>query len=189
MSNDHDTELAEKVDVVFEKTPGFTKSGRKITRVGRKTKFTRKNVRAILKHIQNGNYQTTAAKAMGVKESTFHEWKRKYPEFSAACDKAEQDCEANLVEIVYSKAKTSLQAAQWLLERKFPDRFGKLDKTQNDTRIAAVTQMSEEDLKKAVRSILSKLTGQEDKSPESKENIVASEPVVVLPPTSSLKVH
>ena len=78
----------------------------------------------------------------GVGESTFHRWLQnaregrggknlaRYREFGELVQKALGDSEAGLVARILTASTKSWQAAAWLLERKWPDRWARRERTE-----------------------------------------------------------
>ena len=94
-------------------------------RMGRPTKLTPEVQKRILAFIRAGNTFRDSAACAGIGESTFFQWKRENPEFLAALKKAEvQFIDRNLA-IIQKTANKTWTAAAWLLERRFPERFGR----------------------------------------------------------------
>jgi transposase len=87
--------------------------------------------------IRAGATGEVAAQAVGVDPSTFDLWLQKgrngvqpYRDFSERVARARAESEAGLVARIASVAgKGSWQAAAWLLERRFPERWGKPGET------------------------------------------------------------
>ena len=97
-------------------------TGRKM---GRPSKLTPEVQKRILTLIRAGNTFHDSAIGAGVGESTFFQWKRENPEFLAALKKAEvQFIDRNLA-IIQKATNKAWTAAAWLLERRFPERFGR----------------------------------------------------------------
>ncbi len=59
----------------------------------------------------------------GVSESSYYSWLNKYPEFSEAIKKA--TIQFKRVHLSKIAADESWQASAWILERRFPDEYGK----------------------------------------------------------------
>ena len=107
--------------------------------MGRPTKLTPEVQERIVQALRAGNYQETAAAYAGIGESTFYEWMERgrdepgsvYSEFVEAVTKAKADAEVRDVALI-DKAATdgSWQAAAWKLERKFPHRWGRVNRTE-----------------------------------------------------------
>lgn len=77
----------------------------------------------ILALISEGQTIRIACKAAGVSERTFREWKAKNKGLATALKKAEADFE--LVHLKKIGAAEDWKSSAWLLERKFPKRYGK----------------------------------------------------------------
>ena len=122
---------------------------------GRPTKLTSETHARIVQAIQAGNYIETAAAYAGISKNTLYEWLRRgarekerlasnrrarpkkaeqpYLEFADAVEKALAEAEVRDVVTVLKAADAGQwQAAAWRLERKFPDRWGRRDKVQQE---------------------------------------------------------
>lgn len=95
---------------------------------GRPTKLTDERVETILVALRAGNYLETAARVAGVSYQTLNEWRKDFPEFSEAVEKARAEAEARNVAMVQTAARSTWHAAAWWLERSFPSRFGRRDR-------------------------------------------------------------
>ena len=104
--------------------------------MGRKTKLTPELHDRIVQFIRAGNYIRTACLACGIDEATYFNWMKwgkqantgVFFEFFKALKKAEAEAEARLVTQVNLAGPKNWQAAMTMLERKFPERWGKRDK-------------------------------------------------------------
>jgi hypothetical protein len=88
--------------------------------------------------IQLGNYTSVAVEAASVARSTFYAWMRRgrtgeepYASFRNAVRAAEAVAEASAIQVIRGAAQKQWQAAAWFLERKFPDRWGRKDRTEH----------------------------------------------------------
>jgi transposase len=106
---------------------------------GRQTKLTPEVQDRIVAALRAGNYQETAARYAGISEDTFYEWLKRgkeepgsaYSEFSEAVEKAKADAEVRDVALIDKAAHDgSWQAAAWKLERKFPNKWGRVNRTE-----------------------------------------------------------
>ena len=83
--------------------------------------------------VRAGNYREVAAQAAGVPPRTFYRWCRRGREASAgplrefwqALLEAERAAEMGAVALVMKRARKDARHAQWWLERKFPERWGR----------------------------------------------------------------
>lgn len=87
----------------------------------------------IIEAIRKGNYRCVAAQHAGVNQSALSRWMTKgkrdasgvYHDFRKAVLEAENAAEIEAVGFVRRAAEGGdVKAAQWFLERKFPDRWG-----------------------------------------------------------------
>jgi len=92
----------------------------------------------IVTYIEGGSYVETAAAGASLNKDTFYAWLKKgkkeskgiYRNFSDAIRKAIARSELRDVNNIYNAGKTSWQASAWRLERKYPDRWGRKDRTE-----------------------------------------------------------
>jgi hypothetical protein len=101
----------------------------------RPTKFTRETVELLLAGIRAGLPYHLAADAAGVSRSTFNEWQAgQFPrgadpqlklDSSDALTRAKGQSALRLMATINRAAPTDWRAAAWILERRFPDDFGK----------------------------------------------------------------
>lgn len=107
--------------------------------MGRPTKLTPEVQEKIVTALRAGNYQETAALYAGITAATFYDWMNRgknepesiYAEFLDAVEKAKADAEVrDVVLIDRAAADGNWQAAAWKLERKFPQRWGRVNRTE-----------------------------------------------------------
>ncbi|MDP2322555.1 MAG: hypothetical protein Q8N51_00815 [Gammaproteobacteria bacterium] len=98
---------------------------------GRPSKFTPEIRAKILDAISAGNYREVAAEYAGVGKRTFYTWMhdkgRECEDFQQSVTQAENQAEIRMVALVAVAAKKDAKHAQWWLERKFHDRWGRKD--------------------------------------------------------------
>ncbi|MEM2508966.1 MAG: transposase [Candidatus Thermoplasmatota archaeon] len=111
--------------------------GLKNKKMARKSKLTAEVEEALLKMIEQGLTVKRACNALGISEKTFYSWiergktgKGKYAEFLDKVKKAEAKFIADAVEKIKEAGQKNWQALAWLLERKFPEEFGKKESLQ-----------------------------------------------------------
>lgn len=86
----------------------------------------------IVDWVANGNFYEVACMLAGVELETFYRWmeqgKKGSDEVSQAfyleVKRAEAKAEAERLQVVLETAETNWRAAQWLLEKRFPDKWG-----------------------------------------------------------------
>jgi hypothetical protein len=136
---------------------------------GRPTKFNPEVCTKIIEAIKNGATFEKAAEAGGVNYSTILNWKEKgmkanegvYFEFFQNLKKAEDHGEDQLLQNIINAGKLPQhwQANAWILERRYPHKWGKIDRqeiTGKDGGAIVVQQMTDEEVKKRAREILGK---------------------------------
>jgi len=108
-------------------------------KIGRKLKLTPAMIKKIAAHVRIGNYAITACRACGIGETTYYRWLENgerensgiYREFWEAIKTAEAEAELMHVSNI---SRAGIQEGNWIpsmtiLERKYPDRWGRKDKT------------------------------------------------------------
>lgn len=98
------------------------------------TKLTPEAHKAIVARVLAGNYRETACAAAGICSRTLRDWLRRgasgkpedaiYAAFSADLDKAEAASESRQIAALTQAAAKDWRAAAWLLEKKYPKRWG-----------------------------------------------------------------
>jgi len=122
------------------------------------SKYTPERVERIVGSVRKGLPFTTSAALGGISESTFYQWQKDYPEFSEAIKAAEAEAEERLVEQI--SLDPSWQSKAWILERRHPDRWGRVDRNKVELTgrggdpIQVVSNMSDEEVISRARRIL-----------------------------------
>ena len=103
---------------------------RKRRRLGRPSKYQPATAKKILRGIAEGLSRSAAAASAGIAESTFFEWQREFPEFSQSIKKADAACQLKCLRSIACAARSPhhWQAAAWLLERRFPETYGRISR-------------------------------------------------------------
>ena len=108
-----------------------------MSNAGRPSKLTEELQAEICKYIEQGNTYDRACRLTGISDSIFYLWKAegeksesgKYFEFLEAVKKAADLFKAwNIGVIMKAAQENTWQAAAWLLERKYPEEFGRRDR-------------------------------------------------------------
>jgi len=109
-------------------------------RSGRKTKLTPDVQDRIVQAVRGGNYIQVAARYAGIGEVTFYEWLKKgetdveggiYRNFLKAIKDAEALAEIEAVAQVRLASRENWAAGMTWLERKFPQRWGRHERTEH----------------------------------------------------------
>lgn len=108
--------------------------------IGRPSKLTPEVQDKVVQAILAGNYQDTAAQYAGIGTTTFYRWMEKgaeddapqmYRDFREAVESANATAEVRDVALITQAAQSGTwQAAAWKLERKFPQRWGRFQRTE-----------------------------------------------------------
>ena len=98
--------------------------------MGRPSKYSPSKAARIFRAVQKGCSRQAAAALAGINPDTLYEWQRRYPEFSEGLEKADARFERACVASIRKAGlnKRNWAANSWLLERKFPQRFGRVDR-------------------------------------------------------------
>lgn len=106
-------------------------------KVGRKPKLDERLTEQLVQLLKSGNYVETAIAAVGLSKSTFYEWLERgdhervaqadepYRVFREKVEHARAEGEATNVLRIARAAAEDWKAAAWMLERQFPDRWGR----------------------------------------------------------------
>ena len=122
--------------------------------MARPTRLNQEKMEKIAQLISAGNFAETAAQASGISKATYYNWlargkaekdrlekedksnpkasEKPYVEFLDTIEKAKAEAEARMI-LVISKAASdpkSWTAAAWWLERVFPQKYGKITRTE-----------------------------------------------------------
>jgi hypothetical protein len=114
---------------------GSTKCAAHLGRVGRKSALTPELRDQLLTMLRAGNYLNVACVAVGITRQTFQEWMTRgksdepkdavFRELRVAVAEARAKGEARNVARIAAAAAENWQAAAWLLERQYPERWGR----------------------------------------------------------------
>ena len=117
--------------------PGLTAKGRPRRPIGQPPKLLKDNIRErVLQAIRRGCSYKNACIAGGITEACFYDWKAKaedpeqdpcYSEFAKELDRARAEGESRLVELMEVHAVEDPRAAQFILERRHPEEWGRRD--------------------------------------------------------------
>lgn len=104
---------------------------------GHGEKLTPATVAAVLESISHGAPISVSCQAAGLASKTVFNWRRRaesddpdaapYREFVELLEQARAAAEADNVRVIKTAAKTNWTAAAWLLERAYPERWGRRD--------------------------------------------------------------
>jgi transposase len=106
-------------------------------RNGRPSELTPEVTERVCQVLRAGNYLEVAAVAAGISRSTCYDWLKRgdpegtapadapYRDFRESVEKARAEGEARNVTLIAQAAPKNWQAAAWLLERQFPERWGR----------------------------------------------------------------
>jgi hypothetical protein len=101
-------------------------------RTGRPSKLTPEVRERILQAVRGGNFRDVAAQWAGIAPETLSRWlvrpESTYVAFRQALIEAEQQAEIRAVALILKAAETDPRNAQWWLERKFPERWGRRER-------------------------------------------------------------
>jgi transposase len=99
---------------------------------GRPTKATPERLEKLIEGVRSGLTFEIASKRAGISYTTFKEWRKdpRLSAFAAEIKNAEADAEHELLQTIKaaSHEKNQWQAAAWILERRYPERYGRIDR-------------------------------------------------------------
>jgi transposase len=105
-------------------------------KAGRPTVMQPQLVDRLCEALGNGNWREVACAWAGISSSTFRNWMAKgeaekvgrFRDFRRRVLEAEQSAEIRAVQLVMQAAENDARHAEWFLERKFPERWGRKDR-------------------------------------------------------------
>lgn len=112
--------------------------------VGRPSKLDDRTAERILSILRAGGYAETAAQAAGIGKRTFQRWMERghqdgadpdeepYRRFRAAVEEARAIGESRNVALIAHAATENWQAAAWMLERQFPERWARVSQRDKE---------------------------------------------------------
>ena len=105
------------------------------TQIGRPSKLTPDVLELLVQMLRAGNYVGVSCHAARISRRTFSDWMKRgrsnapedsiYAEFRDRVEQARAEGEVRNVTSIASAARESWQAAAWLLERQYPERWGR----------------------------------------------------------------
>jgi hypothetical protein len=89
-------------------------------------------VLTLLKHVEEGLPLPDAARLAGIHPSVVYEWRATIPAIAEALKSAEAKLKQRMVAHITKAAPTNWAAAMTLLERRFPEEFGRRDRVRHE---------------------------------------------------------
>lgn len=111
----------------------------------------------LLALVRGGSYRTTAGRLLGVGAEAVERWLRADPVLRQRVELAESELERQLVETVIEAALNDPKQANWLLERKFRNHWGR---TSQDSGAETAPRYSDDVLKAWVEKRTEQKQGQ-----------------------------
>jgi transposase len=105
--------------------------------MARPTKRTPEREKRLLQAIRAGNTRRAAAAYAGISDDSLERWAKRCADFADALTRAEAESEVALVAIVRQAASQDWRAAMAILERRWPDSWGKREKLDLDVYVRA----------------------------------------------------
>jgi hypothetical protein len=93
---------------------------------GRRTLLTVHLRKRLCELLSAGNTVKTSCAAVGVSERSFFDWCEQKPHFAQATNRARSQAKIKLVRIITAAAPLDWRAASFLLERGWPNEYGKV---------------------------------------------------------------
>ena len=123
--------------------------------MGRDPKLNKVICEKICEGVLKGNYITTVCRSVGISPRTYHNWKKwgeegrePYKTFYEKVTECEAKAEMDILNVIYTSAidQGNWLSSAWILERKYPNRFGKREQmalqTDNDFKLEISTAKS-----------------------------------------------
>jgi transposase len=116
-------------------------------------------MRRVVKFLEEGLPYNIVAKYLGVKMTTVELWLRKgqenhnesYRKFYKLCSSAESKAQRELLKKLRQHEDNDWRVPAWMLERRWPDQWGKRDALKAELRVSSnVTERENKDLSKRV---------------------------------------
>ena len=130
-------------------------------------KLTKARCDKIVEGVLKGNYITTVCKSVCIGKTTYYSWKKKgeqgiepYKTFYERVTEAEAQAEMDILDVIYTSAvdQGNWLSSAWILERKYPNRFGKREQmalqTDNDFKLEISTAKSPYELGEEEKKLL-----------------------------------
>lgn len=102
-------------------------------------KRTDKTVTALIQALESGLTIDAACRLVGIHRSTWYEW-REQPELQAVLSQAMAKAESVLLGSIKTASQSDWRAAAWILERRWPDTWGKRQEVQTTGQIEVVVR-------------------------------------------------
>lgn len=111
---------------------------RKKIKEGRPTKLTPELTESICKFLRVGNYIETVCAYHSISKTTLYEWMKLgnsedeglHRNFLNAVGQAMAEAEMRDVQIIQKASETDWKASAWRLERKFPTKWGRMERLE-----------------------------------------------------------
>lgn len=115
---------------------------------GRTEKLTQDGIRTAIKYCREGLPDCQIAAILGVTRETYSRWvnhpkTENQRQLAHALKKADAEREANLVSRIMRASDDTWQAAAWLLERKYPERYARPTRPEDSTETAVLKAAKE----------------------------------------------
>lgn len=117
--------------------------------------------------IEIGHGRVKACEIVGIHYDTFRDWEKNKPEFSERLKKAEDlkltTIEETSISNIMNAANSGIwQASAWLLERLFPNKYGKRDRIDHTTAGERITQFKIEVIDNDHADVIKKIINEAD---------------------------
>jgi len=107
--------------------------------LARPSKYTPERERLVLEAISGGATRRAAALHAGIDEATLYNWLNHYSSFSGRIARAEADVEVRCTALILRAAEMDPRHAEWWLERRRPDDYGRRERVTADGRLETDT--------------------------------------------------
>jgi len=126
-------------------------NGKKKRPVGRPRSITGEKKEKLLEYLSLGMSRKMAGKALGFSHTTIADEAKRNPEFSAQLDQAEGKGVAENLDTIKKASRSDWKAAAWMLERKYPEEYGRTTKhAMTDSHGRDLTPMERQKLAESI---------------------------------------
>ncbi len=103
-----------------------------MAKTGRKSLLTEELTKKIEGYAALGVPDKAIYEAVGIGHDTFYRWIKQNSEFAKRLNKARSLGQAKLVKLIWDAVPKTWQAAAWLLERRWPNEYGKKETLRHE---------------------------------------------------------
>lgn len=96
--------------------------------MARPSKLTAERLDRVLAGLRVGATLARACAAAGISDDTLRRWRSRRPDVRTAVERAEAEQALHCLQMIAAAAPKDWRAAAWLLERRFPEHYGRVSR-------------------------------------------------------------